>query len=57
MGTFLVFLIALALDFLVTAGLVWLGCWALGLIGIVVVWSWTVSFAIWILVEIIRAIF
>ena len=44
------------LSFLVTAGLVWVGCWALGLLGITVAWSWTISLAIWLLVMIIKSL-
>lgn len=44
------------LSFLITAGLVWVGCWALGLLGITVAWSWTISLAIWLLVMIIKSL-
>lgn len=50
-------LFVLALGFLFTAGLVWVACWALALVGVVVVWSWELSFVVWILVGIIRALF
>lgn len=50
-------LFVLAFSFLVTAGLVWVACWALALMGIVVVWSWKLAFAVWILAAIIRALF
>lgn len=50
-------LFVLAFSFLVTAGLVWVACWALALIGIVVVWSWKLVFAIWILAMVIKALF
>ena len=44
------------LSFLITAGLVWVGCWALGLLGITVAWSWTISLAIWLLAMIIKSL-
>lgn len=50
-------LLVLALDFLITAGLVWVACWALALVGVIVVWSWKLSFVIWILEMIIRILF
>jgi hypothetical protein len=57
MGGCLLFVIALALEYLLTAGLVWVGCWALGLLGITVVWSWTLALGAFVLVEIIRILF
>jgi hypothetical protein len=50
-------LFVLAIGFLITAGLVWVACWALALVGVIVVWSWKLSFVVWILVMIIRALF
>ena len=44
------------LSFLITVGLVWVGCWALGLLGITVAWSWTISLAIWLLIMIIKSL-
>lgn len=50
-------LFVLAFSFLVTAGLVWVACWALALVGVIVVWSWKLSFVVWILAMIVRALF
>ena len=50
-------LFVLAIGFLITAGLVWVACWALTLIGVVVVWSWELAFVVWILSMIVRALF
>lgn len=50
-------LIVLALDFLVTAGLVWLGCWALGLMGFTIVWTWALAFGFWVLSKVLQIIF
>lgn len=53
----LTLLFVLAFGFLFTAGLVWVACWALALIGVVVVWSWELAFVVWILAMIARALF
>lgn len=53
----LTFIGFMGLSFLVTAGLVWVGCWALGLLGVTVAWSWTLALGIWLLVMVIKALF
>lgn len=53
----LAWVIVLALDFFATAGLLWVGCWLLGLIGVTVVWSWLLSFVVWGVIKIIKIIF
>ena len=53
----LVFILIFGLDFLLTAGCVWVGCLALGWLSFSVVFSWKTAFAIWILVIIIRFLF
>ena len=50
-------LFLLSFSFLLTAGLVWVACWALALVGVVVVWSWKLAFVVWILVMVARALF
>ena len=50
-------LFVLAISFLITAGLVWVACWALALVGVIVVWSWELVLAVWILAAIARALF
>lgn len=50
-------LFVLAFSFLFTAGLVWVACWALALIGVAVVWSWKLTLAVWILAAIAKALF
>lgn len=52
----LVFIGFMGLSFLVTTGLVWVGCWALGLLGVTVAWSWTLSLAIWLLAMVIKGL-
>ena len=53
----LLFVIGLVLEYLLTAGLVWVACWALGLLGITVVGSWTLALGAFVLVEIFRILF
>ena len=57
MGGCLLFVFFLILEYLLTAGLVWIACWALGLLGITIVWSWTLALGVFVLVEIIRILF
>ena len=47
-----IFLAILVLDFLCTAGLLWLICWAFKL-----AFSWKVVFGIWAIIAILQAIF
>ena len=48
----LIFIVAMVVDFLVTSGLVWLVCFAFGLI-----FSWKVVIGIWAVVILLQAIF
>lgn len=56
-------ILSLAISFLATAGLVWLLCWALTGIGIVaigsfiIVFSWKLALAIWIIMLLLMSIF
>lgn len=56
-------ILALAVSFLITAGLVWLLCWLLPAIGIVaigsftIVFSWKLALAIWLITALLRPIF
>ena len=44
-----------ALGFLLTAGMVWVGCYALGLLGICSIeFSWQLAFGIWLLLAVIK---
>lgn len=61
---FIVLFLALAvLDFLFTAGLVWLLCWLLPAIGIVsigsfvITFSWKLVLAVWLIVVILHSVF
>lgn len=56
-------ILAICISFFVTAGLVWLLCWALPAIGIVaigsftIVFSWKLALIVWIILGLLRSIF
>ena len=59
----LLILLSLAISFLLTSGLVWLLCWLLPALGItaigtfVIVFSWQLALAIWIILVLLQSIF
>ena len=59
----LLILLSLAVSFLLTSGLVWLLCWLLPALGItaigtfVIVFSWKLALAIWIILVLLQSIF
>ena len=59
----LLILLSLAVSFLLTSGLVWLLCWLLPALGItaigtfVIVFSWKLSLAVWIVLLLLRSLF
>ena len=59
----LLILLSLAVSFLLTSGLVWLFCWLLPALGItaigtfVIVFSWKLALAIWIILVLLQSIF
>ena len=59
----LLILLSLAISFLLTSGLIWLLCWLLPAIGItaigtfVIVFSWKLALAIWIILVLLQSIF
>lgn len=53
----LLIIVGIGISFLISAGLVWIGCFALGLLGVSVAFSWKLALAIWILVCIIKFVF
>lgn len=63
MGVILLILLSLAVSFLATLGLVWLLCWLLPALGItaigtfVIVFSWKLALAIWIVLLLLRSLF
>lgn len=63
MITILITVIALGISFLFTAGLVWLLCWFLPMIGITaigsiaIVFSWKLALVIWLIIALLRSIF
>lgn len=56
-------ILAICLSFFITAGLVWLLCWALPAIGIVaigsftIVFSWKLALIVWVILGLLRSIF
>lgn len=46
--------LTLCISFFCTAGLVWLGCWALGLLGVAVTFSWSIAIGVWVLLLVVR---
>lgn len=63
MITILITVIALGISFLCTAGLVWLLCWLLPMIGITaigsiaIVFSWKLALVIWLIIALLRSVF
>ena len=59
----LLILLSLAVSFLLTSGLIWLLCWLLPALGItaigtfVIVFSWKLALAIWIILVLLQSIF
>lgn len=59
----LLILLSLAISFLLTSGFVWLLCWLLPALGItaigtfVIVFSWKLALAIWIVLLFLRSLF
>lgn len=55
--------LALALSFLLTAGLVWLICWLLPALGVAtigtltIVFSWKLALLVWLILLLLRSIF
>lgn len=56
-------ILAICLSFLMTAGLVWLLCWALPAIGVVaigsftIVFSWKLALIVWVILGLLRSVF
>lgn len=59
----LLILLSFAISFLLTSGFVWLLCWLLPALGItaigtfVIVFSWKLALAIWIVLLLLRSLF
>lgn len=59
----LVFILALAISFLSTAGLVWLICWLFPALGVAtigtltIVFSWKLALLVWLILLLLRSIF
>lgn len=56
-------ILSLIISFLMTAGLVWVLCWALPAIGIVaigsftIVFSWKLALVVWVIMFLLQSIF
>lgn len=56
-------ILAICLSFFMTAGLVWLLCWALPAIGVVaigsftIVFSWKLALIVWVILGLLRSVF
>lgn len=56
-------ILSLVISFLMTAGLVWVLCWALPAIGIVaigsftIVFSWKLALVVWVIMFLLQSIF
>ena len=57
MGALLTLIVAGILEFLIIAGLSGVGCWAVGLLGVTVIWTWSLALGVFVLVELIKIIF
>lgn len=55
-ATILTFIIGYGLSFLITSGLVYVAILLLNWLGLALVWSWKLSFVVWVLAMIVRAL-
>ena len=56
-ATILTIIISCGLSFLITSGLVYVAILLLNWLGLALVWSWKLSFVVWVLAMIIKIIF
>lgn len=56
-ATILTFIIGYGLSFLITSGLVYVAVLLLNWLGLALVWSWKLSFVVWVLAMIVKIIF
>lgn len=52
----LTFIIGYGLSFLITSGLVYVAILLLNWLGLTLVWSWKLSFVVWVLAMIVKAL-
>ena len=55
-ATILTFIIGYGLSFLLTSGLVYVAILLLNWLGLALVWSWKLSFVVWVLAMIVRSL-
>ena len=52
------FIVTLGFSFFVIAGLSWVVCWALAVLGVAtIVWSWKLALAVWAIYEVFYIVF
>jgi hypothetical protein len=56
-ATILTIIISYGLSFLITSGLVYVAILLLNWLGLALVWSWKLSFVVWVLCLIIKILF
>lgn len=55
-ATILTLIIGYGLSFLITSGLVYIAILLLNWLGLALVWSWKLSFVVWVLAMIVKAL-
>lgn len=53
----LMIIVTLVASFLLTGLAVWLICWAVGLVGITITFSWLLVFVVWFVVGLLKMLF
>ena len=52
------FIVSLGFSFFIIAGLSWVVCWALAVLGVAtILWSWKLALAIWAIYEVFYLVF
>ena len=52
------FIVTLGFSFFVIAGLSWVVCWALAVLGIATIaWTWKLALAVWVIYEVFYIVF
>ena len=52
------FIVTLGFSFFVIAGLSWVVCWALAVLGVAtIIWSWNLALAVWAIYEVFYIVF
>lgn len=52
------FIVSLGSSFFIIAGLSWVVCWALAVLGVAtIIWSWKLALAVWAIYEVFYLVF